>query len=422
MEIEKAAGYSDIRLTKISSHWSDSPLDEPEGFDSLWAKPADAASTFSAVCMFFAEQIQDELAGIPIGLIDATWGGTIVEAWSPPEALEACDVADAGTNDEQNHNTYLWNGMIQPLTQMSIRGALWYQGEANTGHNKEIYDCTFENMISSWRQRWNENTEGLTDELFPFGFVQLAPNRDNRNNFNWPIVRWKQTGEMGYVPNERLEYVFMAAAMDDDIDLHPKNKRLPSSRLALAALNLVYGAKYDNEGTSRPPLNGPQPLEMTNDEAGSMITVKFSQELEEAPQEQDRFMVCCLAEMDECDQAVYGEGWVGVPITGMGEDNLSVTLDTSNTGCAALSAWLTSGWRLPVLGRRAALSTLRTNTGCPWPPSENHSECSVLFNNRCLSGLNNNNIHQPVKVLSLSLSLLLNTLLFWVKILSIKRA
>ena len=340
MEIEKAAGYSDIRLTKISSHWSDSPLDEPEGFDSLWAKPADAASTFSAVCLFFAEQIQDELAGIPIGLIDATWGGTIVEAWSPPEALEACDVADAGTNDQQNHNTYLWNGMIQPLTQMSIRGALWYQGEANTGHNKEIYDCTFENLISSWRQRWNENTEGLTDELFPFGFVQLAPNRDNRNNFNWPIVRWKQTGEMGYVPNERLEYVFMAAAMDDDIDLHPKNKRLPSSRLALAALNLVYGAKYDNEGTSRPPLNGPQPIEMSqlSDESGSSIMVKFSQELEEAPLEQDRFMVCCLSEMDECDQAVYGEGWVGVPITGlMWEDNDFVVLDTSNTGCAAIS-------------------------------------------------------------------------------------
>ena len=127
MEIEKAAGYSDIRLTKISSHWSDTPLDEPEAFDSLWAKTSDAASTFSAVCLFFAEQIQDELAGIPIGLIDATWGGTIIEAWSPPEALEACDVADDGTNDEQNHNNYLWNGMIQPLTQVVIRGALWYQ-------------------------------------------------------------------------------------------------------------------------------------------------------------------------------------------------------------------------------------------------------------------------------------------------------
>ena len=49
----------------------------------------------------------------------------------------------------------------------------------------------------------------------------------------------------------------MAAAMDDDIDLHPKNKRLPSSRLAWAALNLVYGAKYDEDDTSRPPLSAP---------------------------------------------------------------------------------------------------------------------------------------------------------------------
>ena len=351
MEIEKAAGYSDIRLTKISSHWSDTPLDEPEAFDSLWAKTADAASTFSAVCLFFAEQIQDELAGVPIGLIDATWGGTIIEAWSPPEALEACDVADEGTNEEQNHNNYLWNGMIQPLTQMSIRGALWYQGEANTGHNKEIYDCTFENLISSWRQRWNDNTEGLTDELFPFGFVQLAPNRDNRNNFNWPIVRWKQTGEVGYVPNEKLEYVFMAAAMDDDIDLHPKNKRLPSSRLAWAALNLVYGAKYDEDDTSRPPLTGPQPLGMTTD--GSSMTVQFSQELEEALREDDRFMVCCLSSMDECDQAVYGEGWVGVPITGMGADSMSVSLDTRSTGSDQLSGLAYLWLETPCAGEAA---------------------------------------------------------------------
>ena len=55
----------------------------------------------------------------------------MIEAWSPPEALEVCDVADEGTNSEQNHNSYLWNGMIQPLTQMSIRGALWYQVRKN---------------------------------------------------------------------------------------------------------------------------------------------------------------------------------------------------------------------------------------------------------------------------------------------------
>ena len=154
---------------------------------------------------------------VPVGLIDATWGGTIIEAWSPPEVLEACDVADEGLDGEHNHNNYLWNGMIQPLTHLAIRGALWYQGESNTGHNMEIYDCLFENLISSWRQRWFETTEGGMDLSFPFGFVQLGPNTDNKHSFRWPQVRWKQTGEYGFVPNQRLQNVFMAAAMDDDI-------------------------------------------------------------------------------------------------------------------------------------------------------------------------------------------------------------
>ena len=47
------------------------------------------------------------------------------------------------------------------------------------------------------------------------------------------------TGEYGFVPNQRLKNVFMAAAMDDNIGLHPKNKRLPSSRLAWAAASVT---------------------------------------------------------------------------------------------------------------------------------------------------------------------------------------
>ena len=76
---------------------------------------------------------------------------------------------------------------------------------------------------------------------------------------------------------------------------------------------------------------------MTTDGTGSSITVQFSQELEEALKEDDRFMVCCQTTMDECDQAVYGQGWVGVPITGMGADMMSVSLDTTNTGCNMFS-------------------------------------------------------------------------------------
>ena len=150
---------------------------------------------------------------MPIGLIDSSWGGTIIEAWSPPEALAACDVTDNGIGEENNHNEYLWNGMIYPLLKMTIRylsqflvleddhcpcprGAVWYQGEQNAGYpgeyggwNRDIYDCTFESMINAWRDRWHETTEGSTDPYFPFGFVQLAPFTAQRDSFAWPILR-----------------------------------------------------------------------------------------------------------------------------------------------------------------------------------------------------------------------------------------
>ena len=105
-------------------------------------------------------------------MIDSSWGGTFIEAWSPPESLEACGVDDDGVGNEQNHNEYLWNGMIHPLLKTSIRGAIWYQGEQNAGYpdgyggrNRAIYDCTFKQMINSWRQRWSDNTNGATDDM-----------------------------------------------------------------------------------------------------------------------------------------------------------------------------------------------------------------------------------------------------------------
>lgn len=59
------------------------------------------------------------------------------------------------------------------------------------------------------------------------------------------------SGCLGYVPNDKMENVFMAVAIDDDIDLHPKNKRLPATRLAWAASNLAYNLVER-------PLKGPQ--------------------------------------------------------------------------------------------------------------------------------------------------------------------
>ena len=204
-------------------------------------------------------------------------------------------MTDDGIDNGQNHNNYLWNAMIHPFLKMSIKGAIWYQGEQNAGypggyegHNRDLYSCTFPTMIESWRQEWSSATRGDTDRKFPFGFVQLAPFTNQRNSLAWPQLRWHQTADLGYVPNDIMEHVFMATAVDDDIDLHPKNKRLPAERLAWAATNLAYGI------TER-PLAGPLPTSISfKDTERSSMVITFSQALDDVTIEDDRFMVCCL--------------------------------------------------------------------------------------------------------------------------------
>ena len=74
-----------------------------------------------------------------IGLIESNWGGTMVEMWQPNATLnaQACSNASGGPYEPAQLNRWdvdagaLWNGMVLPLVNMSIRGALWYQGENN---------------------------------------------------------------------------------------------------------------------------------------------------------------------------------------------------------------------------------------------------------------------------------------------------
>jgi hypothetical protein len=48
-------------------------------------------------------------------------------------------------------------------------------GEANDGDHR--YACKFTKLIESWRQIWNQRTNGITAMQFPFGFVQVSFSR-----------------------------------------------------------------------------------------------------------------------------------------------------------------------------------------------------------------------------------------------------
>ena len=233
------------------------------------------AGHFSAVGYFFAREIRREV-GVPIGLINASWGGTPVESWLPAAPLAIYPVrrmamqhlAAAATSFAGNLAAHekameawttagavpppppapwvpgpeiapgvLYNGMIAPHVPASLSGVLWYQGEANADQ-PGTYEVMFRALIESWRGRFQQPN-------LPFYWVQLANwAGGNAQGTNWAELRDAQT--------ETLELPHTGQAVTIDIgdadDIHPRNKQDVGRRLARIALANVYGRAVVFEG------------------------------------------------------------------------------------------------------------------------------------------------------------------------------
>ena len=104
-------------------------------------------------------------------------------------------------------------------------------GESNEGWNRDDYPCTFSEMIKSWRSIWSQSSP--SDPNFPFGFAQLAANKANFDGYGCPIIRWHQTYDYGYTPNDEMENVFMAVTLDTydaESGIHPRNKQVQRNK------------------------------------------------------------------------------------------------------------------------------------------------------------------------------------------------
>ncbi|WAR08529.1 SIAE-like protein [Mya arenaria] len=265
-EIADAENYPDIRLMTVDQQWSATPKFDIEDIEENWTRPNKDAvghsdwTYFSAVCWLYGKYLYQTL-NRPIGLIASTWGGTPIEAWSSNDAMRVCNTTSTNHNSvhasiaPQDKPTQLWNAMIHPLLNMTIYGAIWYQGEANAGA-PDSYACRFKAMIDDWRSKFEEASYGQTHAVFPFGFVQLAPNKNESSMVKgFPDIRWHQTYDEGYVPNTELPSVFMAVAADlPDFDspfgrysipnpqhnLYVVNYLDVAHRLVLSALQVAY--------------------------------------------------------------------------------------------------------------------------------------------------------------------------------------
>lgn len=129
----------------------------------------------------------------------------------------------------------MYNGMISPLLPFAIKGALWYQGEAN-GPRWLQYRRLLPTLIGDWRDRFQVGD-------FPFLIVSLA----NYNPLQTRPVEpgWAEIRESQWRTVRRVANTGLAVTIDigDAKDIHPRNKQEAGRRLALVARNLVYGEK-----------------------------------------------------------------------------------------------------------------------------------------------------------------------------------
>ncbi len=280
----RRADYPGIRLFHVPRRASPLPLDDIE---ATWAvcRPETVAN-FSAVAYYFGREIHERL-GLPVGLINSSWGGTRIEPWTPSAGFEAVPevrnildelpkadddyrrkikpvlpvlkdwlkTAEARTAADEavplappipahplmnpQKPTSLYNGMVYALVSFPIRGAIWYQGEANR-NDGPIYAKKMEALIKGWRSVWGY------DDL-SFYFVQLAPfgyaydremtGGDIPDFERLPLI-WEAQVEALKIPNTGMAVTTDIANLND---IHPRNKMEVGRRLALWARAQMYG-------------------------------------------------------------------------------------------------------------------------------------------------------------------------------------
>ena len=280
-ELAKAQ-YPKIRFLQVYRNNATHPADDVRG---RWSPCSPStARGFSAAGYFFGRKLHKEL-GVPIGLINSSWGGTRIEPWTAPEgfkvvpelskiyaltqlwdsrtapgkagyakALEQTKAwlpkAEAalaegkrlppqpalpGPPESRQSPTRLYNGMIRPLAPYALRGAIWYQGEANGGEGVTYFHKT-RALIEGWKTVWRK-------DRLPFYFVQLAnfrkPNPNPAGGDGWARIREAQRKCL------ELPDTGMAVIIDVGMagNIHPKNKQDVGLRLALWALAKTYGKK-----------------------------------------------------------------------------------------------------------------------------------------------------------------------------------
>lgn len=236
--------------------WTKEVLEEVNQLNYLlpgsWKRcNAENAASFSAVAYHFGKQLADSLQ-CPVGLIQCAAGSAPAEGWVDRTTMEyeypavlynwkendhlekgvrnlAVANSKLSTNPLQRHfcePCYLFESGILPLKDYTIRGVIWYQGEANS-HNIEQHERIFPLLQKSWRKFWN-NPE------LPFYTVQLS---SLGTHPSWPLFRDSQRRLAQRLPNT---WMSVSSDLGHPTNIHPDQKQPIGQRLACSALHHTY--------------------------------------------------------------------------------------------------------------------------------------------------------------------------------------
>jgi sialate O-acetylesterase len=221
---------TNIRLFHIPKTTSAYPQDNCAG---TWKNcTPDNLKSFSAVAYYFGKKLQKEL-NVPIGLINTSWGGTPAEVWTPQEVVESDAVLKEAASKLPQTDWWPttagmnYNAMIAPITNFSIAGAIWYQGESNVP-TAASYTKLMNAMIDSWRKAWNKE--------IPFYYVEIAPFKYGEKNTS-ALLREAQTKTLAH---PKTGMAVITDLVEDVKDIHPRQKEGVGNRLAGWALADTY--------------------------------------------------------------------------------------------------------------------------------------------------------------------------------------
>ena len=302
------ANYPQIRMFLTELNYSTEARNHVNGEWKITSP--ESVSEFSAVAYYFGRELHTELE-VPIGLIRSSWGGTSIEAWSPINSLQDFPTVmenienrksrginfDTNYVNKENNKALdqwktiaakarkegkkppkrppwkhhpilsqhfpgnLYNAMIHPHTPYTIKGVIWYQGEANTSSNEpaKLYRYLLENLINSWRYAFKNNFSFYSVQLPNFQEASDLPIQD----WGWPNIR-----QSFLDVHKEVQDAYMVVGIDagQADDIHPTNKQIIGYRLAQQALVNDYG--FDRVS------GGPIYENMTID--GSNIIITFS--------------------------------------------------------------------------------------------------------------------------------------------------